>query len=802
MTADPPVLLLGGTVNALCVARSLARSGIGVHAYSDGMSPSLARHSRYVTTFTGVHQAATAQQEWLQALPSGPPGAVLLPCGDPGIEFIAHHREYLEDLGYAPIEANDEVALSLLDKARTYALADKTGIEVPRTKPVSSTDDIEEWVSSSVFPCALKPLHSHTSVHRIGAKVIVVHHPDELRAQAARLIELGIEALITEIVPGKESAFCSYYAYLDADSDPLAQFTKRKPRQYPAHFGWGCYHETAWEPEAAELGLRFLQGVGARGMNVVEFKRDARDGRLKLIECNPRMTATIELVRLDGADFPLLAYERAAGRPERRFVAEPTGRREWSPVADSRAFLVLRREGELSTLEWVTTLRPPLHLPIFDRLDPAPSVVNGWRRVRRGVEIAGRRVRPARDAAAARPHVFGGGRSSMVGRPAPATRLVAALSAKGRLGAELGWRLDIARSTKSMAATGFWHLGTEVDLADEWNAFHRRIWQEAADAVAGELQELGSGFLELSRGGRRTFVWQSRVMLDDPVTLRMALDKSLGHRRFRDAGLPVAEHLEFSAGDLRPALDFLGAAPGACVVKPAAGTAGGHGVTCGILCADDLIRACVRARRNGRLLIERQVAGDEYRLLFLDGELLDVLHRRPPVLMGDGCSTVSALIDQENRRRSRSHGQAGLRLLDVDLDCVLSLRAAGLSLRSIPPAGAPVRVKSTANANAPGDNSTLTEVARTLRDDAALAASLIGVRLAAVEVITPDPSCSLRRAGGVVVEVNGTPGLQYHYLVADPAHATPVAIPVLERLLTDDASSRPSPCRTVTERPG
>lgn len=801
----PPVLLLGGTVNALCIARSLSRAGIEVHAFADGLSPSLVRHSRYVRTFREVRGPATAQHEWLEWLPFGPSGAVALPCSDPGMELVARHRELLLDLGYAPIEANDEIALDLLDKARTYALAEKTGIEVPCTRTVRSSEDIDDWVSSGEFPCALKPLHSHTSVNRIGAKVLIAHDAASLRAHAARLFDMGIESLITEIVTGDESTHCSYYGYLDADGEPVGEFTKRKLRQYPPHFGWGCYHVTSWEPAAAELGLRFLQGIGARGMNVVEFKREARDGRLKLIECNPRMTAAIELVRLDGADFPRLAYERAAGKTGKRFAPRPTGRRTWHPVADTRAFFALHREGELSTLDWAVTLRPPLHLPIADLLDPVPSVMNGWHGTCNGVKVAARHLCHSGGLAGAGPAApsdfdraagplrgqrsFGGrlyGRQPAGGRPSVPTRLLMELAHRGKLGAEIGWRLDMARATRSLAGTGLERNGASVDPADQWHAFHRRLWRAAADAVGAELEDLGSGFLELRRHGRRTIVWQSRVMLGDPVTLRMSQDKSLQHTRFAAAGLPVAAHLEFSASDLEPALEFLVRAPGSCVVKPADGTAGGHGVTCGIVTPDDLARACLRARRwDQRLLLEHQVAGDEYRLLFLDGELLDVVRRHPPVLVGDGRSSISALIDEENRRRSAGHGWAGLRMLDIDLDCLLTLRAAGLSLRSVPAAGTKVTVKSTANTNGPADNVTVRCVSPELRADAALAAAVMGVRLAGVEVITTSVDQSLREAGGVVVEVNGAPGLQYHYLVKDPAHATSVAAPLLERLLAE-----------------
>ncbi len=371
-------------------------------------------------------------------------------------------------------------------------------------------------------------------------------------------------------------------------------------------------------------------------------------------------------------------------------------------------------------------------------------------------------------------------------RPTPFTRALAALAERGRVGAELGWRLDMVRALGPVAAAR--HLRPGSDPSTTWEDFHRRIWQEAADAVGAELEDLGAGFLVLRRGGRSTTVWQYHVMLDDPVTLRLALDKRLGHRLLAVAGLPVPSQLEFALDDLGAAQAFLAGSPSPCVVKPASGTGGGHGVTCGIARADDLVRACVRACRwDRRLLIERQAAGDEYRLLVCEGELLDVIRRRPPVLVADGRSTVRQLVEAENVRRAALCGWAGLRPIDIDLDCLFTLRAAGLTLRSVLPEGRPIRVKSTANSSGPSDNETVHAVSAELVAEAVTAARVLGVRLAGVEVITPDPGTSLRRAGGVVVEVNGTPGLHYHYLVANPERSTAVAAPILSRLLAPEA---------------
>jgi cyanophycin synthetase len=120
----------------------------------------------------------------------------------------------------------------------------------------------------------------------------------------------------------------------------------------------------------------------------------------------------------------------------------------------------------------------------------------------------------------------------------------------------------------------------------------------------------------------------------------------------------------------------------------------------------------------------------------------------------------------------------------MDQDCRASLREAGLSLRSVPARDAEVTVKGVANYGGEADTETVRgEIGAGLREQAARAAAALGVRLAGVDVITRDPTKSLDECGGVVNEVNTTPGLHFHYQVHNQAAMMPVAVPILRVLL-------------------
>ena len=164
----------------------------------------------------------------------------------------------------------------------------------------------------------------------------------------------------------------------------------------------------------------------------------------------------------------------------------------------------------------------------------------------------------------------------------------------------------------------------------------------------------------------------------------------------------------------------------------------------------------------------------------------------PAHLTGDGRSTIESLIAAENEQRVMAKGAAGLSPQNVNLDMVLALERAGLTLSSVLPADRTVAIGAVTNNNAVEDNETFRgKLAPQLIAEARSAQVAVGLRLAGLDVITTDPTRPLAETGGVITEVNGTPGLHHHYLVADPDRATRVAIPILERLLSrapgDDA---------------
>jgi cyanophycin synthetase len=319
------------------------------------------------------------------------------------------------------------------------------------------------------------------------------------------------------------------------------------------------------------------------------------------------------------------------------------------------------------------------------------------------------------------------------------------------------------------------------------DAFVERMWAEAAEAVGATVTKLDASLYEFRRGDAVTRVAGQRTPFANPVAGELASAKDLASRALRRAGVPVPEQAVVSRDEIRAARALLESAGGPLVVKPARDGAAGQGVTTSVMTTRQLERAIRRAAQTSpSVLVEREVAGDHFRILLLDGEVLDVLRRRRPSVIGDGISTIERLMFAEYRRRLND--ERSWKPFPVDLDCLFTLELQGMSLASVPAQGEEVVVKGATNISGRRECTTFTgEIAGEVVAIVRQAAAALGVRLAGVDLVTTDISVPVATTGGAVLEVNPVPGLFHHYNVANEERVSRVAIPILEALLTEGA---------------
>lgn len=382
--ARPPVIIAGGSTNALCIARSLTHLGVSVHGL--GGEPFVAA-SKFVTAlpFASGDRATALAEALLGPATEHLRGAVVLACDDAAITVLAAHREALLER-FLLDASNTDAQLAMLDKLSTYEAARAAGVPTPKFWRVDTGADIERYRDELVYPLIVKPLLSHEYQARFpgATKFRTAHDLESLRAAYRDLDEAGLAVMLVERIPGDDTMLCSYTTYVDADGGPTFDYTKRVVRRYPPGMGLACAHVTDWIPEVKDVTMQLVKHVGLRGLACVEFIRDARDGQLKLIECNARFSAAVPLTVAAGMDLPRHVYCQVIGEEHRMPATFRTGLRMVSPVDDLRAFLVLRREGRLSLGGWLSSLAHRQVFPVLRLDDPAPAFVRAAFRLRKG----------------------------------------------------------------------------------------------------------------------------------------------------------------------------------------------------------------------------------------------------------------------------------------------------------------------------------------------------------------------------------------------------------------------------------
>lgn len=376
LSADLPAVILGGRETAVPVCRSLGRAGIAVVAVGGRRDP--IRHSRYCQRYLEVDEdGEDLEARWLERLLASPLPGVLIPVSDHGVELVARNRERLVDHGYVPFPVGEGASLKMLDKSSSYEIAAAAGVPTPRFSILRDRDDLGPALERLRPPCGIKPLEGHLFRERTGSseKVIPVESAADFERLAGPWLRDGLGLMATEIVGGLDDRIYALFTYLDDRGEPVFTFTNRKLRQDPPHFGVGCYVKQEPAPEVEELGLRFLHAAGMRGVAHVEFKRDPRDGEFKLIECNPRINLSIELLVASGVDLPLLVYRRLRGEPDPPLHPRRDGLHLWHPIPDLRSLRVQRRAGELTAWRWLRSLLHRQRFTLFAAADPKPSLI-------------------------------------------------------------------------------------------------------------------------------------------------------------------------------------------------------------------------------------------------------------------------------------------------------------------------------------------------------------------------------------------------------------------------------------------
>lgn len=287
------------------------------------------------------------------------------------------------------------------------------------------------------------------------------------------------------------------------------------------------------------------------------------------------------------------------------------------------------------------------------------------------------------------------------------------------------------------------------------NPYARIIVDEARRrGIQTDIIDAEGGLFRLSWGGRSVRCRESLSELTSAVALSICDDKRVTRRIVEAAGVRVPRRIDPQDLD---AIDEALETYGQLVVKPARGEQG-KGVAVGLKTMADVQAALLRARRIcPEVLVEEQVEGEDLRLVVIDYEVVACAVRRPPRVIGDGRSTLRALIEHQSRRRAAATG--GESSIPIDAETERTLAEAGYGLDDVAGEGEEILVRKAANLHLGGTIHDVTDKVHPVLVEAAVAAAraidipVTGIDLMVRAADQPDYA---------FIEANERPGLANH----------------------------------------
>lgn len=324
---------------------------------------------------------------------------VLIASADQFVSAIAAHASTLAE--HFVLSPGVPLHGLLATKQTQYALAAEHGMPMPRTGLLRSEAEVREFAREARFPCLLKPLHfrewqAFPDGHPLSHEKVVIAPSAEALVDAWRLAAAANPVAIgQEIIEGPDTAKRVYVACYDRGGRRIASAMFRGLRCDPLGFGPATVSEPVRDAETDAVCDGWLRRLGYSGICEIETKRDSRDGRVKLIEANPRLTGGGDAAPYAGVDVCWLHYLDLIGRAVTPVSAEARDFRHIVLRSDVRAILAYRRAGLVSWREVLRSYRRPL---AFYDLDPHDWRYSAGTLYRVARSAAGGLLRPRRSA--------------------------------------------------------------------------------------------------------------------------------------------------------------------------------------------------------------------------------------------------------------------------------------------------------------------------------------------------------------------------------------------------------------------
>ncbi len=399
---DVPVVVLKLVADAwqhggLGIIRSLGRVGVPVHAaVREADAPSLRSRylaGRFVTPSPDLGDEAVLARllEVGERVGSRP---VLIPTDDVAALFVDAQAERLGQAFRFPRQPAG-LPHRLADKGELHRLCGEVGTPSPEARFPRSREELLEHAAELGYPVVLKSMDPVLLRQRANATSVAI--AADAATAIARYDRMEDpdrpNLMLQEFIPGDARSVWMFNGYFDATGTCRMGAVGQKIRQAPPNTGATTLGEVVRGDEVAALAAHFLQAVGYRGIVDLGFRFDARDGRYKLLDVNPRIGSSFRLfVAANGMDVARALYLDLTEQ-EIPAAAVTEGRRWWVENQDAATCVRMLSGGDLSPLGLVRSFRGVREAAWLARDDIAPAAALAVAMLGAGIRRIGRSMR-------------------------------------------------------------------------------------------------------------------------------------------------------------------------------------------------------------------------------------------------------------------------------------------------------------------------------------------------------------------------------------------------------------------------
>ncbi len=232
---------------------------------------------------------------------------VVIPMTDFSATLLSNHIDEVRPLT-CPAVNPPEAFRRAADKQETMRACEEAGVPCPHTLyDMASADAILE--AGMPFPFIIKPRVGYGS---IGFHVI--RDEAQLRSVFDDAVRRFGPMVVQDYIPQTGTQYkCE--VFLDENGEAKSACVFDKTRWYPVDGGSTCCSTSVHRPDIAADSIRLLKAIGWRGYGDVDLIEDPRDGVCRVMEINPRITASVKVCFAAGVDFARQVVELATNRP-------------------------------------------------------------------------------------------------------------------------------------------------------------------------------------------------------------------------------------------------------------------------------------------------------------------------------------------------------------------------------------------------------------------------------------------------------------------------------------------------------